>query len=581
MIKEHKGQNYNLAKAEADKVDAQIIAALQAGNSFRVEAGAGSGKTYSLNKAIEWIQSNKWTEYSRKKQTVICITYTNAAVDVIAERLSKDSFILPSTIHSFAWNAIKQYQHFLIDIVTRDPDFMPDKGDFLEVTQVTYELGHRYKENGIHYLYHEDVLKLFCLLLDNPKFRRVFANKYPLILIDEYQDSYGPVIDRFIKYFIAEKKGPQFGFFGDAWQTIYQSSKACGLIDHESLEIIKKGSNFRSAPRIVQLLNSLRPDLPQTSAIDDFDGEIVVITCDDYTGPRRTERIFKDELPAEVLKHRLNNVTEKIKRESSENDNLKVLMITHKVLATQQGYEQLLDILADGLRDKEDPFLLFFMDIVEPIYRALNESDMQLLFNTLGIKRFPITKKSEKSKWRELQKQLNEARKKKAIDVFELIHQTKLVPIPPKLDEWYRLYQDAPETPYASDTSIKSFLNLDYLQFTAAIDFLYPDAMFSTEHGVKGEEYDNVVFVISKGWNQYQFETYAPMITGHSAIPKEKQASYERNRNLFYVCCSRPKKRLFFFVSVPIDDKFRSFLTELAGADNIYTYSQYIKKDLQ
>ena len=40
---------------------------------------------------------------------------------------------------------------------------------------------------------------------------------------------------------------------------------------------------------------------------------------------------------------------------------------------------------------------------------------------------------------------------------------------------------------------------LDYLQFTAAIDFCFPDAMFSTEHGVKGEEYGNkVVFVISK-----------------------------------------------------------------------------------
>ena len=53
-------------------------------------------------------------------------------------------------------------------------------------------------------------------------------------------------------------------------------------------------------------------------------------------------------------------------RRSSENhpknDTLKVLMITHKVLATQQGYEQLLEILADGLRDKEDPFLMFFMD---------------------------------------------------------------------------------------------------------------------------------------------------------------------------------------------------------------------------
>ena len=288
MSEEYKRTNYDLAKAEADKVDEQIISALQNGISFRVEAGAGSGKTYSLNKAIEWIQANKWTEYRRKKQTVVCITYTNAAVDVIAERLSKDSFILPSTIHSFAWNAIKQYQSFLIDIVTSDPDFLPDEGDFFKVKEVTYTLGHRYKENGIQYLYHDDVLKLFCRLLDNAKFRRVFADKYPLILIDEYQDSYKPIIDRFINFFIAEKKGPQFGFFGDAWQTIYQSNKACGLIENENLAIIKKGSNFRSAPRIVRLLNDLRPDLPQTSAIDDFDGEVIVITCDDYTGPRRT-----------------------------------------------------------------------------------------------------------------------------------------------------------------------------------------------------------------------------------------------------------------------------------------------------
>ena len=41
-------------------------------------------------------------------------------------------------------------------------------------------------------------------------------------------------------------------------------------------------------------------------------------------------------------------------------------------------------------------------------------------------------------------------------------------------------------------------LDLDYSQFQAAIEFLYPEAEFSTEHGVKGEEYDNVVFVISK-----------------------------------------------------------------------------------
>ena len=65
MSEKRHGVNYERAKAEADKIDAKIIETLQSGCSFRVEAGAGSGKTYSLNKAIEWIQSNRWVEYSR------------------------------------------------------------------------------------------------------------------------------------------------------------------------------------------------------------------------------------------------------------------------------------------------------------------------------------------------------------------------------------------------------------------------------------------------------------------------------------------------------------------------------------
>ena len=577
MNKKHVNLNYNLAKTEADKIDAQIIETLKSGHSFRVEAGAGSGKTYSLNRVIEWIQANKWSDYSRKKQNVVCITYTNAAVDVIAERLAKDSFVIPSTIHSFAWNAIKQYQNFLIDTVTTNEEYQADDGDFNQVTEVTYTLGHRYKENGIQYLYHDDVLKLFCALLDNAKFRRVFANKYPLILIDEYQDTYKPIIDRFIEYFIEKETEPQFGFFGDAWQTIYQSNKACGKIENDKIEVIKKGSNFRSAPRIVQLLNELRPELPQKSAIDGFDGEIFAITCDDFSGVRRTERNFKNDLPADELRERLNNIRQKIEEATPNDENLKVLMITHKVLASQQGYEKLLDILDDGLRDKEDPFLIFFTDKVEPIYHALATSNTQLLFDILGIKRYPITKKSEKAEWKNLYNQLIEVRAQKAIDVLKTIIHSHLIPIPPNVDNWYRIYEDAPETLYASGTSVQQFLSIEYAQFIAVRDFLYPDAQFSTEHGVKGEEYDNVVFVISKGWSQYQFETYAPMITGKSTIPKAKVAAYERNRNLFYVCCSRPKKRLFFLVTVPIEATFRAFLKDLVGEDNILTYHQFME----
>lgn len=568
--------NYAIAKAEADEVDEIIIDTIKQGLSFRVEAGAGSGKTYSLNRVIEWIQANKWSEFQKKKQNVVCITYTNAAVDVIAERLDKDSFILPSTIHSFAWNAIKQYQSALKKIISSNELLQPKECDMTEIMEIQYTLGHRYQENGILYLYHDDVISLFNTLLDNAKFRKIFSDKYPLILIDEYQDSFQSIVERFIEYFISKGVGPQFGFFGDAWQTIYQSNKACGLIEHENIKEIKKGSNFRSAPKIVEILNFIRPDLPQRSAIDGFDGEITVITCDDYKGQRRTDRNFKDELPIEEFQIRLSKLKDQIENNiTGSGENLKILMITHKVLASQQGYDKLLDVISDGLKDKEDVFLLFFMNTVEPVYEALTENNMQLLFDTLKVKRYPINKKAEKLCWKALQERLTITRFQKSIDVLKTVLDSKLIPIPQQIEDYYDLYYSAPETAY-SNTTIKDFLDLDYTQFLSAISFLYPESEFSTEHGVKGEEYDNVVFVISRGWNQYQFEKYIPMIK--NGYPTDKEASYIRNRNLFYVCCSRPKKRLFIFISISVDDVFRNYLEIMVGKENIVTYKDFIEK---
>lgn len=578
MIENEKKYNYLIAKEKADQVDKEIIQTLQDGESFRVEAGAGSGKTYSLNRVIEWIQTNKWNEYVQNKQSVICITYTNAAVDVIKERLTNDSFIVPSTIHSFAWNSIKQYQSELVRLIKEDSLFKNTEGDFDDISSVNYTLGNRYKENGEQYLYHNDVLHLFCKLLDNSKFRRIFAGKYPLILIDEYQDSNKKIIDKFIEYFISKNKGPQFGFFGDAWQTIYQSNDACGKIEHRNIKEIKKNTNFRCAPNIVYFLNKIRPELPQDSAIDDFDGEIIVVHCNDFTGERRDNRYYKGDLPVDELKVRLDKINDKIKNSTPTEETTKVLMLTHKLLAQQQGYSKLLEVLDDGLRDKQDIFLLYFMNIVEPIYEALNKSNMQLLFDTLGVRNYPITKKSDKLKWKNLKKDLEEARRRRAIDVLNVIYESKLIPVPPKVEVNLKFYKDKTEIQYGSNTSLKEFLELEYSQFLSAINFLYPDSDFSTEHGVKGEEYDNVIFVISKGWNQYQFEKYIPMITGDERIQKGKDAAFERNRNLFYVCCSRPKKRLIFFITVPMDQYLYSFFEKYIGKNNIYTYSKFLDK---
>lgn len=282
-------------------------------------------------------------------------------------------------------------------------------------------------------------------------------------------------------------------------------------------------------------------------------------------------------MPVDEIKERIDKLKDSIKSSVPSEETLKILMITHKVLAAQQGYRRLLDIIDEGLRDKQDPFLLFFMNTLEPIYEALCMNNMQLLFDSLGVKQYPIKTKAEKAKWKNFKMNIGELRKQKAIDVLNAVKSFGLIPIPPNVEGYMELYNSAPNTIYNS-SSIKDVLDIEYSQFLSAIEFLYPDSDFSTEHGVKGEEYDNVVFVISKGWNQYQFEKYAPMINGTISIPDEDKATYEKNRNLFYVCCSRPKKRLVIFITVPVNQDLNNFLISVVGADNIYTYSQFMDK---
>ncbi|MDD2468195.1 MAG: hypothetical protein PHI97_29805, partial [Desulfobulbus sp.] len=66
---------------------------------------------------------------------------------------------------------------------------------------------------------------------------------------------------------------------------------------------------------------------------------------------------------------------------------------------------------------------------------------------------------------------------------------------------------------------------------------------FETKHGVKGAEFENVLVVVGRGWNRYNFGEMLDL-AARPAVPAGKQDAFERNRNLFYVACSRPKRRL-------------------------------------
>ena len=276
-------------------------------------------------------------------------------------------------------------------------------------------------------------------------------------------------------------------------------------------------------------------------------------------------------MPVDELKKRI-NILENFLYTSGTS---KTLMITHRILSEQQGYEDILRSIGDKFKEKDEDILLFVSEIAEPLYTALNNKDMKLLFQVLGVKHYPINKKSEKQQWLDLCSKLSLARNGKIIDVMSCIIESKLVPVPDKIQIYYKQYKVGSDIDYLK-TTLKTYLNIKYSQFIAAVDFFLPESQYSTSHGVKGEEYDNVIFVIGKGWNNYQFDKFMPM-SNTRILPEYKEA-FIRNRNLFYVCCSRPKNKLLIFVSLKVDNSFEEYLINLVGNENYYSFSEFIKK---
>ena len=103
-------------------------------------------------------------------------------------------------------------------------------------------------------LRHDDVLVLMVQALAYPKFRSVLTARYPILLIDEYQDTDAGFVDAAKAWFLDTGQGPQLGLFGDHWQKIY--GEGCGLVEHAALEVIDKNANFRSTNPIVRVSQS-------------------------------------------------------------------------------------------------------------------------------------------------------------------------------------------------------------------------------------------------------------------------------------------------------------------------------------
>lgn len=387
---------------------------------FVVRAGAGSGKTTSLIKALDWVMSEHGTSMRAKKQKVACITYTDLAANEILADVNDDPLVHVSTIHSFYWSIAKTFQADIkvwlqndirrriseleaefenygsrVRQTTRDRNkadqerYARSLEAVAKVKTFNYGVGSDYAK-GI--LGHEDILQLADFLLQNrPLFRRVVALSYPFVFIDESQDTFPGVVKSF-KEVEAQMRGRFcLGFFGDPMQSIFMRGAGdIPLEDH--WRAITKPENFRCAKQILDVANAVRAQgdgMKQVRGLHErVDGDLKPV--------EGSARMF-------VLPNTLNR-TEALARVRAWNaatnndegwttpDNaVKILVIVHRMAANRLGFGGIYSALNDrtseamkqGMQDGTGwpvrPFLSFALPLVAAVKSGNEFAAMNLL----------------------------------------------------------------------------------------------------------------------------------------------------------------------------------------------------------
>ena len=581
-----KNKDQNPALAAAEEAMNKIYDCLNRGNSFVLEAGAGAGKTYSLIKTLEYLISKRGNNLLRNNQQIACITFTNVACDEIREELSDHPAVLVSTIHSFCWSLIKHFQLILWEKLHHLPKWEERLAavTIKHPVKIDYELGYREVDNEKILLGHDDVILLTIQLMENIKFRRIISSRYPILFIDEYQDTNKAFADSLLKYFLEEKSNMIVGFFGDSWQKIYDNG--CGTIVNKNLIRIDKRSNFRSCKTIVDVLNQIRPELKQVVKDPHSTGYVKVFHTNDWKGKRLEDKNWKDDLPSEVARSAV-DVTEEILTKDGWDfspERTKILMLTHKLLAHEQGYSGIENVFqgrSEFFVKLEDPHLHFFVKTVEPVCVAFENKKYGDMFNLLERRTPGIRSIDDKKIWHEDMATLLRLRSEGTIgDVIDHLLKTKRPRLPSVVEE--REQELLKYDPKNDDEKIESMERLGklkevpYQEIVQLSQFIEEKTPFSTKHGVKGAEFENVLVVIRRGWNRYDFNKFLEYSQSPESIPDKKQDFYERNRNLFYVAVSRPKKRLAVLFTHKLSDKALVTLEQWFGKENIQSIGYLI-----
>lgn len=109
-----------------------------------------------------------------------------------------------------------------------------------------------------------------------------------------------------------------------------------------------------------------------------------------------------------------------------------------------------------------------------------------------------------------------------------------------------------------------------FSEFQNVYNYLEGLTPFSTQHKVKGAEFNNVLVILDNGkWNNYNFDYLFNNRTDKASI-------LERTQKIFYVCCTRAKENLAVFYNSPSGSTINKAI-EWFGKENVIDIDDLVK----
>lgn len=589
--------------------------------SFFLFAGAGSGKTRSLVTVLKRFRENNVDRLRRNGQKVAIITYTNAACDEINRRLEFDLAFKVSTIHSFAWELINPYvtdiRSFLKESLRSDiADLNEKQAKAKNKNTKTYTDRERkieskrrrlnslelikkftYSPNGDNVsrdsLNHSEVIEMAAFFIMNkPLMQTILVRKYPILFIDESQDTKKELIDALFDVQSKHFNSFSLGMFGDTMQRIYLDGKeSLGKDIPSSWAMPKKEENYRCPKRVVELINRIREDSDRQKqiAMKESDGFVRLFIVE------MNQVINKLDIETDIAA-KMSAITGD-PGWNSQKPEFKILTLEHHMAAKRGGFSSFFDPLYEvdklktGLLDGSLSSLSLFSKQVLPLVNAIRNGNDFLAAKV--VRQYSPLLKSQNLKKTDDQEEeirnVNASVKKllelwgnnndpRLCEVLKEVYNNKLfhipdvlIPLAERQNDNTTIFDpedeenDEDEKDITIEALEKSF-NCLFSEFEKYVQYVSDESRFGTHQGVKGLEFPRVMVVLddeeARGFlfsYEKLFGAKEPSGTDIKNEQEGKETSLDRTRRLFYVTCSRAEESLAIVAFTTAPQKVKEF----------------------